>query len=99
MNNQKDDMAMEVEPCVDTSRNIIMDLSEPDKNVMASGTAGSVTCSLHPLVIMNVSEHWTRERAQNPSVQRGSTQLSDLTYPYITSKLYSHRSPNWQAEG
>ena len=24
------------------------------------GTAGSVTVSLHPLVIMNISEHWTR---------------------------------------
>ena len=28
---------------------------------MASpGTAGSVSVSLHPLVIMNISEHWTR---------------------------------------
>ncbi|KAK0180253.1 hypothetical protein PV327_005917 [Microctonus hyperodae] len=33
--------------------------------VMASsGTVGSVSVSLHPLVIMNVSEHWTRIRAQ-----------------------------------
>ena len=30
----------------------------------ASGTAGSVTTSLHPLVIMNISEHWTRTKAQ-----------------------------------
>ncbi|XP_066262063.1 COP9 signalosome complex subunit 6 isoform X1 [Euwallacea similis] len=41
-----------------------MDTSEATKNVMAPGTTGSVTCSLHPLVIMNVSEHWTRVRAQ-----------------------------------
>uniref|UniRef100_A0A1B6GFA5 COP9 signalosome complex subunit 6 n=1 Tax=Cuerna arida TaxID=1464854 RepID=A0A1B6GFA5_9HEMI len=35
------------------------------KNVMASsGTVGSVSTSLHPLVIMNISEHWTRIRAQ-----------------------------------
>lgn len=35
-------------------------------NVMAgSGTSGSITVSLHPLVIMNISEHWTRTRAQN----------------------------------
>jgi len=35
-------------------------------NVMAgAGTAGSITVSLHPLVIMNISEHWTRTRAQN----------------------------------
>lgn len=33
--------------------------------VMAStGTTGSVSVSLHPLVIMNISEHWTRVRAQ-----------------------------------
>lgn len=45
--------------------------TEPDKNVMASGTTGSVTCSLHPLVIMNISEHWTRARAQEGTVQQG----------------------------
>ncbi|CAH0558172.1 unnamed protein product [Brassicogethes aeneus] len=42
----------------------------PPKSVMAPGTVGSVTCSLHPLVIMNVSEHWTRERAQEGEVQQ-----------------------------
>lgn len=40
--------------------------------VMASsGTVGSVSISLHPLVIMNVSEHWTRLRAQEGSDQLG----------------------------
>ncbi|XP_064549645.1 COP9 signalosome complex subunit 6 [Drosophila montana] len=35
-------------------------------NIMAaSGTIASVTISLHPLVIMNISEHWTRFRAQH----------------------------------
>lgn len=35
-------------------------------NVMAgAGTVPSVSISLHPLVIMNVSEHWTRIRAQS----------------------------------
>lgn len=48
-----------------------MNVSEDEKSVMASGAVGSVTCSLHPLVIMNVSEHWTREKAQEGSVQRG----------------------------
>ncbi|XP_055375543.1 COP9 signalosome complex subunit 6 [Condylostylus longicornis] len=34
-------------------------------NVMAAaGTIASVTVSLHPLVVMNISEHWTRIRAQ-----------------------------------
>jgi len=33
---------------------------------MASpGTAGSVSVSLHPLVIMNISEHWTRFKVQH----------------------------------
>lgn len=40
--------------------------------VMASsGTVGSVSISLHPLVIMNVSEHWTRLRAQEGTDQLG----------------------------
>ncbi|OAD47012.1 COP9 signalosome complex subunit 6 [Eufriesea mexicana] len=34
------------------------------KVMASSGTVGSVSISLHPLVIMNVSEHWTRLRAQ-----------------------------------
>ncbi|XP_059089395.1 COP9 signalosome complex subunit 6-like [Tigriopus californicus] len=29
-----------------------------------SGTTGSVSIALHPLVIMNISEHWTRTKAQ-----------------------------------
>ncbi|XP_071455298.1 COP9 signalosome complex subunit 6 [Hetaerina americana] len=42
-----------------------MEVDEPGKSVMASsGTVGSVSVSLHPLVIMNISEHWTRIRAQ-----------------------------------
>ena len=35
------------------------------KNVMASSaTIPSVSVSLHPLVLLNISEHWTRIRAQ-----------------------------------
>lgn len=41
-----------------------------NKNVVVTtASAGSVTVSLHPLVIMNVSEHWTRLRAQEGSPQ------------------------------
>lgn len=41
-------------------------------SVMASPTTvGSVTVSLHPLVILNISEHWTRVRAQEGKVQQG----------------------------
>ncbi|EDV94715.1 COP9 signalosome complex subunit 6 [Drosophila grimshawi] len=40
--------------------------AQPKGNIMAaSGTIASVTISLHPLVIMNISEHWTRFRAQH----------------------------------
>lgn len=47
-----------------------MDTGEPlndvaAKSVMAPSTAApSVIVSVHPLVIMNISEHWTRVRAQ-----------------------------------
>ena len=46
--------------------------SENDKTYyMASpGTAGSVTVSLHPLVIMNISEHWTRFKVQYGSPEK-----------------------------
>jgi hypothetical protein len=44
-----------------------------NKSVMASsGTVGSVSISLHPLVIMNISEHWTRLRAQEGTAQQGN---------------------------
>eukprot|EP00093_Oithona_nana_P000585 00585.XXX_1686_2738_1 [CDS] Oithona nana genome sequencing. len=36
----------------------------------ALGTAGSVSVSLHPLVIMNISEHWTRTKAQMGNPQK-----------------------------
>ena len=35
-----------------------------------TGTVGSVTTSLHPLVIMNISEHWTRTKAQAGKPQK-----------------------------
>ena len=40
-------------------------------DVMAGSIAaiGSVSAHLHPLVIMNISEHWTRLRAQEGSAQ------------------------------
>ncbi len=42
-----------------------------DMSVMASSaTVGSVTVSLHPVVILNISEHWTRVRAQQDGKQQ-----------------------------
>lgn len=51
-----------------------MEVDPPCTAVMASaGTTGSVTVALHPLVIMNISEHWTRVKAQEGKPTQGST--------------------------
>lgn len=51
----------------------------PIDSVMAStSTVPSVTVSLHPLVIMNISEHWTRIRAQNGAPQQGNFSVNLL---------------------
>lgn len=70
MSSSKDGMEMEVEPSSSDEKKFPTELLDSQKNVMAQGAVGSVTCSLHPLVIMNVSEHWTRERAQEGSVKQ-----------------------------
>ena len=50
--------------------NMEVDTEKP--NVMATAaTTGSVSVSLHPLVIMNISEHWTRVRAQEGKPTQG----------------------------
>ena len=36
------------------------------------GTVGSVTVKLHPLVVMNISDHWTRVRAQEGVPKSGT---------------------------
>lgn len=69
MSGSKDGMEMEVEPSSSAEKSVP---AETPKSVMAQGAVGSVTCSLHPLVIMNVSEHWTRERAQEGAVKQGN---------------------------
>ena len=40
------------------------------KVVASPGTAGSVSVKLHPLVIMNISEHWTRTKVQEGTPQK-----------------------------
>lgn len=48
-----------------------MEVDDTGKSVMASSSAaGSVSAHLHPLVIMNISEHWTRIRAQEGKAQQ-----------------------------
>merc|ERR1711992_414565 len=46
------------------------DQASNDGIMAAVGTAGSVSVSLHPLVIMNISEHWTRTKAQMGNPQK-----------------------------
>nr|CAG4643319.1 EOG090X08T4 [Ilyocryptus agilis] len=44
---------------------------QQQQNVMASSfVTGSITVLLHPLVVMNISEHWTRVRAQDGKSQQ-----------------------------
>ena len=35
-------------------------VNEEEKVMADSGVSATVSVSLHPLVIMNISEHWTR---------------------------------------
>ena len=44
---------------------------ETSRGVLAGGS-GSVSISLHPLVILNISEHWTRTRAQRKTNVQGT---------------------------
>ncbi|XP_025425153.1 COP9 signalosome complex subunit 6 [Sipha flava] len=44
--------------------NVDMEVDEVQDNVIATNVTGSVSISLHPLVILNISEHWTRLTAQ-----------------------------------
>ena len=49
-----------------------MEIDAPANGVMAApGTTGSVSVALHPLVIMNMSEHWTRVKAQEGKPTQG----------------------------
>lgn len=49
-----------------------MEVDSRSKSVLAPvGTVPSVMVALHPLVLMNISEHWTRTRAQNGKPMTG----------------------------
>lgn len=95
----KEDLAMEVEIAGEISKSSEVE-PEAGRGVMALGTTGSITCSLHPLVIMNVSEHWTRERAQDNSVQRGMCVFVTVTVSGTRCycKVYSYRCSYWEAK-
>jgi len=53
-----------------TSNSNEINASKSEVVVSTSGTSGSVSVKLHPLVIMNMSEHWTRIKVQNSSPQK-----------------------------
>lgn len=47
-------------------------MSAASPSVMASGVTGSVSVALHPLVILNISDHWIRIRSQEGRPMQGS---------------------------
>lgn len=49
----------DIDPSASTSGN-----SQKQQQIIAKNAIPSVTISLHPLVLMNIAEHWTRIRAQ-----------------------------------
>ena len=58
---------------MDTSENVSLESQAASfSSVMAPSTAApSVHIALHPLVILNISEHWTRVKAQNGKAIQG----------------------------
>lgn len=66
------------------------DSEEKDKVVASSGAAGSVSVALHPLVIMNISEHYTRIRAQEGKPNPQGKKLVDIVGK---SRIFSSLSP------
>lgn len=66
----------------------------------------SVTVSLHPLVILHLSEHWTRIRAQEGQKQQGKCCRCDIAHEESCKNnarpspltFCSYRSAYWQTE-
>lgn len=67
-------------------------IAEASRNNSASPTTDpSSTVSLHPLIIMNIFEHWTRIATQNGSPQHGNykhvfSEARKLTSPLFRKK-------------
>lgn len=82
-----------------------MEIEEFSQSVMASsGATGSISVLLHPLVVMNISEHWTRVRAQEGKAQQGSTKrlkfLRRMNIQLIVLFIsISNWSIDWESEG
>ena len=54
--------------------------------VVAEGVNASVTVSLHPLVIMNMSEHYTRTRAQE-NIANPQGKISSVAFQMLPTQI------------
>lgn len=50
---------------------------------MAGGVTGSVSVALHPLVILNISDHWIRLRSQEGRNGQGEGQTPGI-FPKVS---------------
>ena len=71
--------SMEVQPSSSTE--------VPDTVLASSGASGSVSVALHPLVIMNISEHYTRIKAQYGEPNPQGRVFKGLLFKKINSDL------------
>ena len=62
------------------------------KLMAPASTAPSVLISLHPLVIMNVSDHWTRVKAQSGKPSNG---IINVLKAFLVLLLTSLLSSIW----
>ena len=66
-----------------------MDVEESNQSVMASsGATGSISVLLHPLVVMNISEHWTRVRAQEGKAQQGRCSCESIIITICLTPIF-----------
>lgn len=58
---------------------------------MASGVTGSVSVALHPLVILNISDHWIRIRSQEGRPMQGvydNTEPGNVPFVLCFAKFF-----------
>lgn len=60
--------------------------SKSSINRVLSSSTGSVSVSLHPLVIMNISDHYTRSRMQGGGTS--NAQNFACMYNYVQSIMF-----------
>lgn len=68
-------------------------------HILAKNAQPSVNISLHPLVLMNIAEHWTRIRAQEGGVRPGKKNaivFSIFVSHSLSFSIWSnHRQTGW----